>query len=163
MKRRIGIVALILGIVVGVVGCPAVLGPGLSGTDPDIVGSWTGDSTVPGSDSLDISLVFSETQFDLVEATDGAPKILQGVYGVDATVSPRKIDLFVKSTSTNAKDYKNKNLRGVYEFRQVNEGTEEEPEYVTQLRLTYVSSSALARPLGVDGGPVVIEVTPATR
>lgn len=153
MTKRILIGATFLVALTILTGCPLRVGLTIHGQDPNLVGTWVGTISVPGNPANDVTLVFTATQFDLVETiNNNDPNVLQGLHGVDTSANPDSIDLYVREASSGVLELKDENLKGVYEISVVDQGNGPQ----TQLRMTFVNSSELERPLGIDGGPNLI-------
>ena len=150
MRKFIGTGLLAMACVVLLTGCP----PGpiltLSGTDAGLVGIWTGTVTTPGVSTRNVTVTFTIDEFNIVEVVDGAePTVIQGIYAVDTSKSPDQIDLGVTNTSTNVSDLRKEVMRGVYE------------RIGDDLDMSYVIKSFLDRPLSIESGERIYDLTRA--
>lgn len=95
-----------------------------------------------------MTVIFSADEFNISEIVEGsAPNVMQGIYAVDQTSTPRKIDLGVINTTTNLNYLRNEVLRGVYERGE------------DSLDMSYVVRSSLDRPLDIGTGERIYSLT----
>ncbi|MEA3365519.1 MAG: hypothetical protein U9Q79_07755 [Candidatus Hydrogenedentes bacterium] len=132
-------------------GCPPEPELTLSGEDPGLFGTWEGAVTILGGSERSVTVIFTADEFNITEVVEGSsPRVMQGIYAVDQTSTPKKIDLGVIKTSTNISDLRKEVLLGVYE------------RVEDSLAMSFVISPCLNRPLNIEGGERIYTLTRPT-
>jgi hypothetical protein len=148
MRKYVAVVFVASLCIVLLTGCPPGPQLTLTGEDPGLFGTWEGTVTTPGGSPRSVTVIFSADEFNITEIVEGgAPNVMQGIYAVDQTSTPRKIDLGVTKTPTNLNYMRNEVLRGVYE------------RVEDSLEMSYVVRPSLDRPLDIETGERIYSLT----
>jgi len=152
MRKYVAVVFVASLCIVLLTGCPPGPQLTLTGEDPGLFGTWEGTVTTPGGSPRSATVIFSADEFNISEIVEGSdPNVMQGIYGVDQTSVPSKIDLGVINTPTNLSYLRKEVLRGVYE------------RVEDSLEMSYVIRSSLDRPLNIETGERIYSLTRASN